>query len=188
MEIRKENSLAECATIICTAFHKLGTTIVLTGGSAATYYAPQSYQSRDIDFVLQVQMAGKPEAQALRDLGYESGPGSCYRHPLNPFTIEFINDDLMIGEELISSWNTVTRDNLTLHVLHPIDCIKDRLTKYIYWHDNSAMEAAAGVYNETDIDIDIIKEWCQRESPQNAEQTISRLLALANRTKPTSNP
>lgn len=51
MSINATTPLAEVATAVCSALDRTGITAVLTGGSAATYYAPEAYQSSDIDFV-----------------------------------------------------------------------------------------------------------------------------------------
>ena len=59
MNITRESSLREVAFAVCTALHERGIEVVLTGGSAATVYAPHAYQSRDIDFVI-VMHAGSP--------------------------------------------------------------------------------------------------------------------------------
>ena len=53
MTIRSETSLAELALIVCTALERVGQTAILTGGGAATFYAPEAYQSRDLDFVFE---------------------------------------------------------------------------------------------------------------------------------------
>ena len=50
--ITSKTTLREQAFLICTAMDRSGTTCVLTGGSAATIYAPQEYQSQDMDFVV----------------------------------------------------------------------------------------------------------------------------------------
>ena len=49
--ITATSTLADVAFAVCTALHTNGGVAVLTGGSAATYYAPDAYQSRDLDFL-----------------------------------------------------------------------------------------------------------------------------------------
>lgn len=51
MTISANTPLFEVAMAVCSALDRAGITAVLTGGSAATYYAPEAYQSSDIDFV-----------------------------------------------------------------------------------------------------------------------------------------
>ena len=37
------SSLTDVAFAVCTALHEAGYTVILTGGSAATFYAPEAY-------------------------------------------------------------------------------------------------------------------------------------------------
>src|SRR5690606_901155 len=67
--ITKASSLTEVAFAVCTALDRAGTKAVLTGGSAATYYAPDAYQSGDLDFVIAFHGADAAEP-ALLALGY----------------------------------------------------------------------------------------------------------------------
>jgi hypothetical protein len=51
-------SLEDVCFAVCTALQNAGTIAVLTGGSAATYYAPAAYQSRDADFIIKFSVGG----------------------------------------------------------------------------------------------------------------------------------
>jgi hypothetical protein len=75
--IRRTSTLAEVAFAVCTALERSGFRAVLTGGSAATYYAPEAYQSGDLDFV--ITLRGKEGEKALASLGFER-KGDFYRH------------------------------------------------------------------------------------------------------------
>jgi hypothetical protein len=50
--ITETSSLEDVCFAACTALERAGTVAVLTGGSAATYYAPEAYQSGDADFII----------------------------------------------------------------------------------------------------------------------------------------
>jgi hypothetical protein len=52
-----ESTLTDVAFIVCTALERAGEPAVLCGGSAATFYAPEKYESRDLDFVLHLRDA-----------------------------------------------------------------------------------------------------------------------------------
>lgn len=71
---------------MCTALHHAGFTVVLTGGSAAAFYAPEAYQSKDLDFV--ITLKGTAGEAALRSLGYER-KGDFYVHETSPFSLDF---------------------------------------------------------------------------------------------------
>lgn len=51
-QITEKSSLEDVCFTVCTALAHVGTNAVLAGGSAATYYAPHAYQSRDADFIV----------------------------------------------------------------------------------------------------------------------------------------
>ena len=82
------HALIDAAFDVCTALSTAGATAVLTGGSAATYYAPAAYQSVDIDFVLTVASPDGSESDALAEIGYQL-QGNLYRHPERLFPVEF---------------------------------------------------------------------------------------------------
>jgi hypothetical protein len=84
--IRASSSLTEVAYSVCSALGAVGFTSVLTGGSAATFYAPEAYLSDDLDFVLVLRGTGGESA--LRHLGYERR-GDFYAHPSSRFLLEF---------------------------------------------------------------------------------------------------
>lgn len=116
--IGPNTSLPDVAFAVCTALHRAGFTVVLTGGSAATFYAPAAYQSKDLDFVITLKgTGGEP---ALRSIGFER-KGDFYVHEKSPFSIDFPPGPLGIGEDLITSWLTVRRDDEILHVLSSTD-------------------------------------------------------------------
>ncbi len=80
--IRPSSTLTEVAFSVCTALHKAGYTVVMTGGSAATFYAPRAHLSADIDFV--IALKGTDGEEALEHLGYQRK--ADYRPgPLRPF-------------------------------------------------------------------------------------------------------
>ena len=52
--ITADSGLVEVAFAVCTALARAGVTAVLSGGGAATFYAPEAIQSYDLDFILEV--------------------------------------------------------------------------------------------------------------------------------------
>jgi hypothetical protein len=63
-------TLREIALAVGTALDREGVHAVLCGGSAATFYAPQVYQSEDLDFVLTFGAEdGAATRRALESLG-----------------------------------------------------------------------------------------------------------------------
>ena len=108
------SSLTDVAFAICTALSEEGVVAVLTGGSAATYYAPEAYQSRDLDFVITIRGSGG--AKALEKLGFQLKNGQ-YLHAKTSFTVDFPQGPLAIGEDPVKTWETVT---CPLFLGHPL--------------------------------------------------------------------
>lgn len=156
------SSLTDIAFAVCTALDRQGFHAVLTGGSAATYYAPEAYQSGDLDFV--ITLRGTGGEAALAALGF-SRKRDFYHHPSSHFVLEFPPGPLAVGEDLIKAWSTVRRDDEVLYVLSSTDSCRDRLASFLFWNDFSGLEQAIGVFRARahEVDLNVIEEWCRRE-------------------------
>ncbi len=160
--ITPASTLQDVCFAVCTALERAGTVAVLTGGSAATYYAAESYQSRDADFVIQFSANRSHAGQAMRDLGYRE-IGGTYHHGSNPFTVEFPPGPLAIGGDLIRAHETVTRADEILHVLSRTDSVRDRLAAFYFYSDRSALAAAVGVARSGPVDLAAVQRWSAKE-------------------------
>jgi hypothetical protein len=171
--IDAKSSLADVCFEVCTALDLVGFTAVLTGGSAATIYAPAAYQSRDADFIITLHGAGG--AEVLARLGYAER-GGTYEHAENQYTLEFPRGPLSIGDDLVTAWDTRRRADQILHILTRTDCVRDRLMWFYTDNDRSALNAAIGVAQSGVIDRDAIREWSAREGfASQCEQFFSSL-------------
>lgn len=163
MSIQADDDLETVAFEVCTALQQEGLVAVLTGGSAATVYAPDAYQSADLDFVL--HFGNSPDKGACAEariiaLGYEHA-GNSYRHASNPLLLEFPPGPLMIGSEHIDRWATRRRGEELLHILSPTDCCKDRLAAFLHWSDRSGLQQALAVAKaqRKSVDVEEIERW-----------------------------
>lgn len=168
MIITATTPLSEVATAVCSALDRAGITAVLTGGSAATYYAPEAYQSSDIDFI--AMRFGNTRARTAVDnplgaIGFHVDK-DCYRHPESPYPIEFPPGPLAVGREILTGWRTVQSAEGILHVLHPTDSVKDRLAAFIHWNDRSGLSQALAVARAVPGEIDLanIEAWAEGEN------------------------
>lgn len=161
--ITETSSLTDVAFAVCTALSRVGVTGVLTGGSAATFYAPEAYQSLDLDFVITLR-GDDGGANALRDLGFMQH-GQFYRHPRTRFTLDFPRGPLAVGDDLITRWSTVRRGAEVLQVLSATDACRDRLASFLFWNDFSGLEQALAVLRaqRRKVNVALIREWCARE-------------------------
>lgn len=155
-------TLREVAFAVGSALEREGIHAVLCGGSAATFYAPDVYQSEDLDFVLTFDTDGALVKSALSELGY-AFKNYMFIHSDSHFTVEFPKGPLAIGAEIVSTFDTVREGDQTLHIVSPTDVVRDRLNKYAAWDDFSALRAAVGVALEQKIDLARVRGFMHRE-------------------------
>ena len=165
--ITRQSTLVDVAYAVCTALDRAGYVAVMTGGSAATFHAPDAYQSKDIDFV--ITLRGERADDVLASLGYALD-GDYYVHRESLFPLEFLPGPLMVGDEQITAWDTHRRRREVVHVLTPFDSCRDRLAAFLFWNDFSALEQALAVARakRDAIDLAAVERWCAREG--NAEK------------------
>lgn len=163
--------------MVCTALDRAGATAVLTGGSATTVYVPEAYQSRDLDFVIEFRAVDARPADALAGLGYRE-EGGVYLHPENPLTLDFPPGPLMVGGDLVDSWETWREGERLLHVLAPTDACRDRLAGFLFWNDRGSLEQALALARGRpgDVDLAAVRNWCEREGHARRYGEFARLL------------
>lgn len=159
-------TLEDLAYRICTALDEVRHHVVLSGGSAATVYAPEAYQSKDLDFVsVSYSSLRNPPLAPLEQIGVKAIKNQMYQHPESPCTVEFLPGPLMVGSEQITQFDTLQRGEMKLHILTPTDCIRDRLAWHVAYRDVSAVQQAARVALaiEGRVEFEAIRDWCARE-------------------------
>lgn len=179
-DIGPHTPIREVAFIVGDAIHRAKIDAVLTGGGAATVYAPEAYQSRDLDFVLGFWAeSGEAQGHCLLELGFIQDGGG-YRHASSPFTVEFLRGPLKIGDETLTDWNTLEEGGRVLNIITPTDCVRDRLSWFLFYRrvDRSALEAALGVARNYPIDLDAIERWAVAEGAADRFKTFRRRYEL----------
>ena len=89
VEIEPTDDLTSMAFKVCTALDTVGIRAVLTGGSAATVYAPEAYQSSDADFIAPFTTREESFQKVIEGLGFVK-QGRIYVHPLIVPTSTFL--------------------------------------------------------------------------------------------------
>lgn len=159
--ITQASSLVDVAFEVCTALDRVGVRALLVGGSAATFYTGD-YQSKDADFVVTMAPLGVDVQAAVADLGLRL-VGQHYEHLDSEYTIDFLGGPPGIGEDVVTTWNTVRRDDLVLHVYSRTDSVRDRLSAFYHWADVSSLRVALLVAASGSIDLAAIADWSERE-------------------------
>jgi hypothetical protein len=165
--IDETSSLADVCFEVAAALDHFSIEAVLTGGSAATVYAPEAYMSYDADFVL----IKRPDRQRLRyalaEVGFvQAATAGMFSHPRTGFTIDFPNGPLAAGGDYIHEITTLERGDMRLCILTPTDCVRDRLAHFYHWNDYTALTAAVAVAksHRADIGLESLGSWTERES------------------------
>lgn len=177
MTITRESTLRDVAFQVCTALDARGITAVLTGGSAATVYAPQAYQSRDIDFVITFRAPNAGGLETLAALGYRQ-VHDHYEHAASPLILEFPQGPLAVGGELIRRWDTLQEGRRLLYIINPTDSCRDRLAGFVFWNDRGSLAQAVAVARaqENSVNLGIIRKWCKSEAKEDAFKEFEREL------------
>jgi hypothetical protein len=163
--VEPTDDLTTVAFKVCTALGRHGVHAVLTGGSAATVYAPNRYQSRDVDFIARFVARRAVVEEALAAIGYRR-EGRIYRSERQMVTVDFPDEEILIGSDHVRRFSTLHRDSFVLHVLTPTDSVRDRLCSFFWYRDVSALHAAIGVAQHQAVDLDEIAAWARREGEE----------------------
>lgn len=164
MTISNHSTLTDVCFAVSEALAARGISAVLTGGSAATVYAPDVYTSYDADFITDESLADIAEALAL--IGFQRhGKSRLFIHPDTKYTIDFPKGPLAVAGDYITETATLTRGSVHLRILSRTDCIRDRLSHFFHWNDFTALNAAVGVAtnNPADVEMPLLRAWAERE-------------------------
>ncbi len=169
--IGPDSTLADVCFAVAESLRAAGLTAVLTGGSAATLYAPASYQSFDADFVLDVEAPLRVVAAALEPLGFHRS-GRIFAHRKSHYTVDFPRGPLAVGGDYVRETVEIESGGRRLRILSRTDCVRDRLAHYYHWEDFTALNAAVAVAASDPATVDrrSLIDWTERESPAFLEK------------------
>jgi hypothetical protein len=170
--IDESSSLTDVCFAVSTALDKHGIVSVLTGGSAATLYAPHAYTSLDADFILEDDNDLGELTEPLKSIGFtRRGRSRLFEHAHTRYTLDFPKGPLGVGRDYITETRIIERGGLRIRILTRTDCIRDRLAGFYYWDDYTALNAAVAVAAENpgDVDIGLLRRWTEREAPGSTE-------------------
>ena len=164
----------ELAALVCATLHRHGIEVVLSGGGAASIYAPNPYESMDLDFV-PIGLSRKVDA-AMTELGFRRERQRHWTHPGTVFWIEFPPGPVQIGDQVVHEFAERRTAYGTLMILTPTDSVMDRLAWYYHANDEQGFEQAVAVANAHEIDIERVQAWSGREAAsEKFERFRSRL-------------
>ncbi|MBE3131476.1 MAG: hypothetical protein IMZ54_12285 [Acidobacteria bacterium] len=178
--INKSLPLPDLAAVICDACKRSGIDIVLSGGACVSIYTKNKFESFDLDFVLQSHVSRTKIKPVVEALGFKKD-GRHFRHPESPYIVEFLSPPLSVGEESVREIREMRRGKMTLKLLSPTDCVKDRLAAFYHWNDRPSLDQAIMVCKDTQVDLREVKRWSINEGMRDRFDLFKKTLAKAEK-------
>jgi len=168
----KNMSQVELAAYIQGSLQVEGIQVVLSGGSAVSFYSGDKYVSKDLDLI-NTSFSRRSKIKSVMDkLGFHE-QGRYFIHPETAFFIEFPDGPLSVGEEPVKEISEFKLSTGTLRVLSPTDCVKDRLCAFFFWNDLQGLEQAVLVTKNQQVDLKEIKRWSKVEGKEKEYKSFT---------------
>jgi len=172
----KNMSQVELAAYIQDSLQAKGMQVVLSGGSAVSFYSSNKYVSKDLDLINTGFAKRSKIKSVMENLGFTE-KARYFIHPETTFFVEFPNGPLSVGEEPVKEVSEFELATGTLKVLSPTDCVKDRLCAFYFWNDLQGLEQAVLVAKSWQVDLKEIKRWSKVEGKEKEYKTFTDKLA-----------
>ena len=161
--VDESSTIEQVATLVCGALDRAGISVVLSGGAAVSIYSDNEYESYDLDFV-PIGLARRVD-RVMESLGFDKRQRH-WVHPTNPYWVEFPGGPVAIGEEVIHDFAERRSAAGVLRLLHPTECVMDRLTWFIHNADRQCLDQAVQVASRHPVKLRRIEKWARGEAPQ----------------------
>jgi len=178
VKITQSLPLPDLAALVCDACLKNTIDVVLSGGACVSIYTENRYTSYDLDFVLRSPVPRKKIKTVMGDLGFRED-GRHFRHPVNPYIVEFLLPPLSVGGEPVQEVQEIRKGQRILRLLSPTDCVKDRLAAYFHWNDRPSLQQAILVCCAKEVDLREVRRWSLREGMKDRYGEFRKQLAEA---------
>lgn len=162
-------SQVELAAYIQDSLQAEGIQVVLSGGSAVSFYSSNKYVSKDLDLINASFAKRSRIRSVMENLGFTE-KGRYFIHSETTFFVEFPDGPLSVGEEPVKEISEFELATGTLKVLSPTDCVKDRLCAFYFWNDLQGLEQAILVARSQQVDLKEIRRWSKVERKEKEFQ------------------
>lgn len=112
----------------------------------------------------------------MREIGFRED-GRHFRHPNNPYIIEFLSPPLSVGEEPVREIHEIRRGKMILKLLSPTDCVKDRLAAFYHWNDRPSLDQAVLVCGDAKVDLREVRRWSVNEGMKDKFELFKKALS-----------
>lgn len=171
----KNMSHSELAAYIQDALHEEGITVVLSGGSAVSFYSSNKYVSKDLDLI-NSGFARRSKIKSVMERLEFQEKGRYFINPETQLFVEFPDGPLSVGEEPVREISEFELSTGTLRVLSPTDCVKDRLCAFYFWNDQQGLAQAVLVAKSQKVDLQEIKRWSKVEGKEQEYEAFKKRL------------
>jgi hypothetical protein len=124
-------SQIELAAYVQDALKEDGIIVVLSGGSAVSFYSLNKYVSKDLDLINSNFAKRSRIKSVMEKLGFEER-GRYFINSETQFFIEFLDGPLSVGEEPVKAVAEFELATGTLRIISATDCVKDRLCAFYF--------------------------------------------------------
>lgn len=162
MRITGRSTARAVAMAVASALERKGIRAVLSGGGCASIYTSGSYQSVDLDFVIQGAGTQKTLDEAMASVGFERR-AEQYLHPQSRYYVEFPPGPLGIGADYRIEPAEMRSGTAKLRLLSPTDSCRDRLVGFYHWNDRQGLAVAVRIAARQRVDMEKIRTWSERE-------------------------
>ena len=172
----KNMSQAELAAYIQAPLQKEGIIVVLSGGSAVSFYSGDRYVSKDLDLI-NANFARRSKIKSVMEkMGFEE-KGRYFVNAETEFFVEFPDGPLSVGEEPVKEISEFELATGILRIVSPTDCVKDRLCAFYFWNDQQGLAQAILVVESQDVDLKEIKRWSKIEGREQEYEIFKKKLS-----------
>ena len=162
MKVTGRSSAREVAISVSAALERQGLRAVLSGGGCASIYTSGTFQSVDLDFILQGPGTQADLDDAMASIGFRRR-GAQYFHPLSRYYVEFPPGPLGIGADYQLEPVEIRSGKARLRLLSPTDSCRDRLAGFFHWNDRQGLDVAVRIAARKRVNLARIRAWSERE-------------------------
>ncbi len=157
----KNMSQSELAAYIQDALQAEAIKVVLSGGSAVSFYSSDKYVSKDLDLINDSFAKRSEIRSVMAKIGFEE-QGRYFINPETRFFVEFPDGPLSVGEEPVKEVSEFELATGTLRIVSPTDCV----CAFYFWNDQQGLAQAILVTASQEVDLKEIKRWSKAEGKE----------------------
>ena len=162
-------TVEELWRFVATHLEKRGVGVILVGGAVVSVHSHDAYRSGDLDFVTEDLFVRRNIEEVMAEIGFQRQRRHYVRPDCEHLFVELVSGPVGIGEDTKIVPQEVTEGGVTIKLLSPTDCVRDRLAGFIYHGTRDQMDQAVLVASMHPVDWEKIEEWVQGEAPGSEE-------------------